>query len=282
MAHVSLLPASGEESAMPSVAQHDDISVRRGCQWPNAGTNVQEPRTSVFAGSHTSANKNQEWISPKEASACGWRGAPALLQLPCSLGRRDSSAILSLAQLRALVNSAPVPAVPAPKDSTMISDVLSYEQAGFRMPQSKESNHGGHMNMVGWKCPHEALLALPLVVMCFFFSRGMLVSAIFLRARGIATAIFQLKHIKCSLVSQRRSWVLFLLSCMRQTRQDSQAAAKQRSTWPLQWGSVARWALCRPTILACLAFFFRCFWCGLTSGTAKLVTCRFRSSHLPL
>ena len=30
----------------------------------------------------------------------------------------------------------------------------------------------------------QAALVLPLIVMCFFFSRGMLVSAVFLRARG--------------------------------------------------------------------------------------------------
>ena len=36
---------------------------------------------------------------------------------------------------------------------------------------------------MGWAAA-EASILMPLVVMCFFFSRGMLVSAVFLQARG--------------------------------------------------------------------------------------------------
>ncbi|CAE7622621.1 unnamed protein product, partial [Symbiodinium pilosum] len=53
-------------------------------------------------------------------------------------------------------------------DSSMIADVLSYEQA---------------------------LFALPLVVMCFFFCRGMLVSAVFLRARGLTSSREAAEHL---------------------------------------------------------------------------------------
>ncbi|CAE7028735.1 unnamed protein product [Symbiodinium natans] len=53
-------------------------------------------------------------------------------------------------------------------DSSIISDNLSYDQA---------------------------TLVLPLVVMCFFFSRGMLVSAIFLRARGLTSSREAAEHL---------------------------------------------------------------------------------------
>mmetsp|Transcript_58157 Transcript_58157/g.120195 ORF Transcript_58157/g.120195 Transcript_58157/m.120195 type:complete len:470 (-) Transcript_58157:85-1494(-) len=53
-------------------------------------------------------------------------------------------------------------------DTSIISDVLSYEQAA---------------------------LVLPLIVMCFFFSRGMLVSAVFLRARGLTSSREAAEHL---------------------------------------------------------------------------------------